>query len=138
MPDRTVSVSIITWNSDRYIVGCLDAVLRQTGTHLDVVVVDNASTDNTRRILGNYRSRIRLIKNERNLGFAAAQNQAIRCSRAPWVLALNPDVLLQPDFIANLLEAAAADPRAGTICGKLLSIGPGFTRLPQRARYAAG
>ena len=138
MPDRTVSVSIITWNSDRYIAQCLDAVLRQTGTHLDVVVVDNASTDNTRRILAKYRSRIRLIKNERNLGFAAAQNQAIRCSRAPWVLALNPDVLLQPDFIANLLEAAAADPRAGTICGKLLSIGPGFTRLPQARIDSAG
>jgi GT2 family glycosyltransferase len=138
MPDRTVSVSIITSNSDRYIAGCLDAVLRQRGTHLDVVVVDNASTDNTRRILAKYRSRIRLIKNERNLGFAAAQNQAIRCSQAPWVLALNPDVLLQPDFIANLLEAAAGDPRAGTICGKLLSIGPGFTPLPQPRIDSAG
>jgi GT2 family glycosyltransferase len=138
MPDRTVSVSIITSNSDRYIAGCLDAVLRQRGTHLDVVVVDNASTDNTRRILAKYRSRIRLIKNERNLGFAAAQNQAIRCSQAPWILALNPDVLLQPDFIANLLEAAAADPRAGTICGKLLSIGPGFTPLPKPRIDSAG
>jgi GT2 family glycosyltransferase len=138
MPDRTVSVSIITSNSDRYIAGCLDAVLRQTGTHLDVVVVDNASKDNTRRILAKYRSRIRLIKNERNLGFAAAQNQAIRCSQAPWVLALNPDVLLQPDFIANLLEAAAADPGAGTICGKLLSIGPGFTPLPEPRIDSAG
>jgi GT2 family glycosyltransferase len=138
MPDGTVSISIVTSNSGRYIARCLDAVLRQKGTHLDVVVVDNASVDETRRILAKYRSRIRLIKNERNLGFAAAQNQAIRCSRAPWVLALNPDVLLQPDFVANLVEAAAADPKAGTICGKLLSIGPGFTPFPEARIDSAG
>jgi GT2 family glycosyltransferase len=138
MPDTTVSVSIVTSNSDRYIARCLDAVLRQRGTHLDVVVVDNASADETRRILAKYRSRIRLIKNDRNLGFAAAQNQAIRCSRAPWVLALNPDVLLQPDFISHLLETAAADPQVGTVCGKLLSIGPGFTPLPDPRIDSAG
>jgi GT2 family glycosyltransferase len=139
MPDRTVSVSIVTSNSSRYIARCLDAVLLQKGTHLDVVVVDNASTDETRRTLAKYRSRIRLIKNERNLGFAAAQNQAIRCSRARWVLALNPDVLLQHDFIGNLLDAAAeADPKVGTICGKLLSIGPGFTPLPEPRIDSAG
>jgi GT2 family glycosyltransferase len=138
MPRTTVSVSIVTSNSDRYIARCLDAVLSQRGTHLDVVVVDNASADETRRILARYRSRIRLIKNDRNLGFAAAQNQAIRCSRAPWVLALNPDVLLQPDFISNLLEAATADPKAGTICGKLLSIGSGFTPLPEPRIDSAG
>jgi GT2 family glycosyltransferase len=138
MPDRSVSVSIVTWNSSRYVGRCLDAVLDQRKTHLDIVVVDNHSTDDTRRILAKYRSRIRLIKNERNFGFAAAQNQAIRCSRAPWVLALNPDVLLQPDFIANLLEAAEADPKAGTICGKLLSIGPGFTPLAEPRIDSAG
>ena len=132
MPDKAVSVSIVTSNSGRYVARCLDAVFLQQETHLDVVVVDNASTDETRRILAKYRSRIRLIKNERNLGFAAAQNQAIRCSRSSWILALNPDVLLQPDFISNLLEAAAeAHPKAGTMCGKLLSIGPGFTPLPE-------
>ena len=138
MPVGTVCVSIVTSNSDRYIARCLDAVLRQREVHLDVVVVDNASTDDTRRILAKYRSRLRLIRNESNLGFAAAQNQAIRCSKAPWVLALNPDVLLQPDFIANLLEAAATDPQAGTICGKLLSIGPGFTPLSEPRIDSAG
>jgi len=101
-------------------------------------VVDNASTDDTPRILAKYRSRIRLIENDRNLGFAAAQNQAIRFSKAPWVLALNPDVLLEPDFLAGLLEAGAAEPRAGTVCGKLLSIGPDFAPLPEARLDSAG
>jgi GT2 family glycosyltransferase len=138
MPGDTVCVSIVTSNSERYVARCLDAVLRQKETHLDVVVVDNDSRDHTHHILAKYRSRLRLIKNERNLGFAAAQNQAIRCSSASWVLALNPDVLLQPDFIANLIEAAQADPQAGTICGKLLSIGPGFVPLREPRIDSAG
>jgi GT2 family glycosyltransferase len=134
----TVCVSIVTCNSGRYIERCLDAVFRQTGAHLDLVVVDNASTDNTRKVLAKYRSRLRLIKNDRNLGFAAAQNQAMRCSGAEWVLALNPDVLLNPGFIKSLLDAADADPRAGTLCGKLLSIGAGFTPLPTPRIDSAG
>jgi GT2 family glycosyltransferase len=95
------------------------------------VVVDNASTDNTCNALAEFRGRIRLIRNQRNLGFAAAQNQAIRQSSAPWVLALNPDVLLAQGFLQELLEAAKLDPQAGTLCGKLLSIGPGFRPLPE-------
>jgi len=72
---------------------------------------------------------VRVIRCDRNLGFAEAQNRAIRSSSAPWVLTLNPDVLLCPGFIRALVEAGQADPEAGAVCGKLLSIGPGFTPL---------
>jgi GT2 family glycosyltransferase len=112
--------------------------LAQKGAHLEIVVVDNASTDNTCQILAEFRGKIRVIRNRRNLGFAAAQNQAIGQSSAPWVLALNPDVLLGPDFLCELLEAAKLDPQAGALCGKLLSIGPGFKPLPEPAIDSTG
>jgi GT2 family glycosyltransferase len=131
MADPSLSVSIVTCNSDRYIRRCLDALLCQKGVHLEVVVVDNASTDGTRKALSAYRGQIRLIRNPRNVGFAAAQNQAISRSTAPWVLALNPDVLLTPGFLQGLLEAGELHPRAGAVTGKLLSIGAGFTPLPE-------
>ncbi len=138
MPGPTVGVSIVTRNSERYIGSCLDAVLDQKGVHLDLVVVDNASTDTTRRILAKYRHRLRLIRNDRNLGFAVGQNQAISRSEAPWVLALNPDVLLTPGFLKDLIDTAEAHPTAGAVCGKLLSIGPGFQPLPERRIDSAG
>ena len=131
MAEPAVCVSIVTHNSQRYIRRCLEAVLAQQSAHVSVVVVDNASTDATRKELAAFRGRIRVIYNRRNEGFAAGQNRAIRRSSAPWVLALNPDVLLAHGFLERLLEAAAADPRAGAICGKLLSIGPDFTPLPE-------
>ncbi len=118
-----VSVTIVTYNSRRFIGACLESVLRQTDIPLEIVVVDNASTDGTLEILRKYAGRIRLIRNSRNAGFAAAQNQAIAASKAPWVLALNPDVVMLPGFIRALAEAGELDPGAGTVCGRLLSIG---------------
>ena len=131
MPDPTVSVSIVTCNSSVYIERCLESVLTQEGVHLDVVVVDNASTDETVRVLEAFRDRIHILRNDRNLGFATAQNQGILHSSSSWVLVLNPDVLLTSGFVRGLLEAAELDPRAGAICGKLLSIGPGFEPLAE-------
>ena len=131
-------MAIVTYNSERYIRRCLDAVLKQTGVVLDVVVVDNASTDTTRAILQRFRGRIRTIHNDHNAGFAAGQNQAIRASRAGWVLTLNPDVLLLPGFIRTLVEAGKADGAAGSVCGKLLSIGPGFQPLDERLIDSTG
>ena len=123
---QKVSVTVVTYNSARYIRACLEAVLRQEDVALEVVVVDNASTDATLEALAAFGPRIRVIRNASNLGFAAAQNQAIAASSGDWVLALNPDVLLRPGFIAGLVAAGRLDPRAGTICGRLLSIGPDF------------
>jgi len=138
LPHADVCVAIVTYNSQRYIQRSLDAVFEQTGTRLEVVVVDNASTDATRAILGRFKGRIRSIYNDRNVGFAAAQNQAIRASRAHWVLTLNPDVLLLPDFIRTLLDAGAANPAAGSVCGKLLSIGPDFRVMAEERIDSTG
>jgi GT2 family glycosyltransferase len=129
----------VTYNSGRYIRRCLDAVLAQQGPAgtprvaqpLEIVVVDNASTDDTREILRSYRKRIRTIYSNENLGFAEAQNRAIRATSTEWVLCLNPDVLLRPGFVRALVEAGEADPETGSVCGKLLSIGPGFKPLDQ-------
>jgi len=131
MPDAIVCAAIVTYNSERYIRRCLEAVLRQQGVPLEIVVVDNGSTDGTAAVLREFRGRVRVIRCGRNLGFAAAQNRAIRATSTEWVLTLNPDVLLRPGFIRGLVEAGQADPEAGTICGKLLSIGPGFQPLDE-------
>jgi len=128
----------VTYNSARYIRRCLEAVLEQRGIKLDVVVVENASFDGTLQILQDFGERIRILRQEVNRGFAEAQNIAIRFSRAEWVLTLNPDVLLQPDFISTLVAAGEAHPKAGTICGKLLAIGPDFERLPERLVDSTG
>jgi GT2 family glycosyltransferase len=138
VPGVKVCVAIVTCNSARYIRRCLHAVLRQEGGPFEIVVLDNASTDGTRKVLKDFSGKIRAILSDRNLGFAEGQNRAIAASQSEWVLTLNPDVLLERGFIRNLLEAGESDPRTGTVCGKLLSIGPGFRKLDERLIDSAG
>src|SRR5579863_22532 len=118
-----VSVTIVTWNSAKYLEECFAALSGQDHPHLEVIVVDNASEDATREVLKRVDSRRRVIYNDENVGFAAGQNQAIRASRGEWVLCLNPDVLLSPEFISQLVRAGEAHTDAGSLCGKLLRWG---------------
>lgn len=117
-----VSVTLVTYNSGRFIKRCLESVLEQKYPNLEVIIVDNASMDGTVDLLEPFADRCRIYYNDKNIGFAAAQNQAISLSSAEWVLTLNPDVLLLPNFIQNMVDAGNVDPKVGTVCGKLLSI----------------
>ncbi len=126
-----VSITIVTYNSGRFIKRCLESILAQGYRNKEVIVVDNASTDGTVAILEQFENRCRLVFNSTNVGFAAAQNQAIKLSSGDWVLALNPDVLLTPYFIDALLDAAQVDPRIGTVCGKLLTMRADFGLPPE-------
>jgi GT2 family glycosyltransferase len=118
----SVSVTIVTYNSGRFIKRCLESVLEQKHPNFEVIVVDNASTDGTIDILEPFSGRCRIYYNDQNIGFAAAQNQAIALSASDWILTLNPDVLLLPNFIQALVDAGNSDPKTGTVCGKLLTI----------------
>ena len=125
-----VSVTLVTYNSGRFIRRCLESVLEQNYPHVEVIVIDNASTDGTADILEQFADKCRIHYNQENIGFAAAQNQAIAISQGQWVLALNPDVLLMKDFIEELVIAGNLDKKVGTVCGKLLSISASFD-LPE-------
>src|ERR1700683_839615 len=132
MPLRDfVTVTVVTYNSGRFIKRCLESVLEQKYRDLEVVVVDNASTDGTVDILEQFADRCRIYYNDGNVGFAAAQSQAVALARGDWVLTLNPDVLLLPNFIQAMVEAGQVDPKAGSVCGKLLTIRPTFD-LPEK------
>src|SRR5215472_9032143 len=103
-----VSVLIVTWNSARFLPECFDSLDRQQYRDIEIVVVDNASTDGTRDLLRAGETGWRAVYNDSNVGFAAGQNQAIAIASGNWLLCLNPDVVLAPDFIQRLVEAGSA------------------------------
>jgi GT2 family glycosyltransferase len=115
MTQPEVAILIVTYNSRPEVATCLTAALR---TGADVLVIDNASTDGTQaavRTLG-----VRLISNQRNLGFAAAVNQGVCATTAPCLLLLNPDAVIAGG-IEDLVECFR-DSKTGAAGGKLLSL----------------
>jgi GT2 family glycosyltransferase len=123
MSDRSlVAITVVTFNSSRYIRRCLESALLQDYQPITVVVVDNASSDETASILRDFEDKVIVVYNQENTGFAAAQNQAIELANADWVLTLNPDLLLTSNFVSNLVAHASVDDAVGSACGKLLAL----------------
>ncbi|HVQ74700.1 MAG TPA: glycosyltransferase family 2 protein [Candidatus Binatia bacterium] len=118
IPSR-VSVTIVTWNSARFIERCLDTLAKQQHPVLEVVVVDNGSSDETPALLRRSSVASRVHFNAVNLGFCAAQNQAVALSSGDAVLVLNPDTLLTPSFVDESLRGFGAAPRVGMVAPKL-------------------
>lgn len=114
---RSASIVLITWNSARYLPRCFEGIARQTFRDRELIVIDNASSDGSVALARRNES-ARVLVNETNAGFAAAANQGIREAKGEFVLLLNPDVSLQPDYLERLVGAVVD--RVGAATGKLL------------------
>jgi GT2 family glycosyltransferase len=120
LPDPLVSIGIVTWNSAAVIDRCVAAVRAQSLAPVELLVVDNASTDGTRERVAAITASSERVRLPVNTGFSAAHNAAIARTKAPFYLALNPDVFLDPAFLERLLAAVRDLPRVGAAAGKLL------------------
>jgi N-acetylglucosaminyl-diphospho-decaprenol L-rhamnosyltransferase len=115
-PPADLAVVVCNYNTGDYLTRCLRSAFEQAGeARVEVVVVDNASRDGSadRAVAAN--PGVRLIRNPTNRGFAAAINQGIAATAAPFVLLLNPDGEIVGGTLGGFLKVAAEHPRAGAI-----------------------
>ncbi|MFL6246925.1 MAG: glycosyltransferase family 2 protein [Thermoanaerobaculia bacterium] len=115
MGSELVSVVLVTWNSAQYLPRCLDALRRQTHRAVELIAIDNASSDATLALL----EADTIIRNDTNRGFSVAVNQSIAVARGEYVLLLNPDCFLEPEYIELLVAALERTPDAGSATGML-------------------
>lgn len=114
-----ISIVIVSFNTAAMTIACLRSVIEQTRLEgVEVIVVDNASTDGSADAISRESSRIRLIQAERNLGFAAANNLACKEATGEYLLLLNPDTVVLDNAIGKLLAFAEAHPDAGIWGGR--------------------
>lgn len=139
-----VSVIVLNWNGAPHLAPCLESVVSLTYRPLELVVVDNGSTDGSQAWLREHYPQVRLIENPTNRGFAAGYNQAIAVCSAPYVLVLNTDVFLDPDFLALALRGFAHGPQVAAVTGRVfqeatreLLNGGFFLRRQLRIRHSA-
>jgi GT2 family glycosyltransferase len=119
-----VTIVIPSWNGRQHLRRCLPAVLAQTYSHFEVVVVDNASTDGSIDLVRDQFSQVHLIVNESNLGFAEANNIAIRATSAPFIATLNNDTQVEAGWLSELMRGIASDPKLGMAASKILYMKP--------------
>ena len=113
-----VSVTVVCYNHSRYLQRCVNSLRAQDYTNIEIIFIDNASTDGSQSMLASMPN-VRLIANKKNIGFSAAQNLGIESAAGEWILCLNPDTRLEPSFISELVCAGMLDHRVGIVCPKI-------------------
>lgn len=121
-----VAVIVVSWNVRRYLVECLRSVfveLQHARLRGAVWVIDNASTDGTAELVADLFTNVTVVANSENIGFAAANNQGMRLAltREPrYFLLLNPDTLVRPGGIGNMVRWMNDNPQVGMAGARLV------------------
>jgi GT2 family glycosyltransferase len=123
---HALSIVVITYNSRR-LIGTLLARLQPEVLRCDaeVIVVDNASHDDTADLVEREHPWVRLVRSAENLGFAAGNNLAVRHARGHWLLMLNPDALPEPGALSESIALMERHPEVGLGGGRLVDVGGG-------------
>ena len=130
-----VSVVIVSYNTREILRNCLEALFENSkGVNMEVFVVDNNSADDSSAMVQLDFPSIRLIANNRNLGFAAANNQAFALATGRYIILLNPDAYIRPASIEHCIAFMELNPQCGLAGGKIISpegrLEPSARRFP--------
>jgi len=117
-----LSIIIVNWNTKELLLNCLESIFRHPANlTFEVIVVDNGSSDSSVPAVREHYPNINLIANSSNLGFARANNQAIRSTVSRYCLLLNSDAELTPEALRGMFEFMEENPQVGIAGAKLLN-----------------
>jgi GT2 family glycosyltransferase len=116
-----LSVIVVNYNTACELKSCLQSViLHNQNVSKEVLVIDNASGDNSIKVLSDFLPEIKLIKNNKNIGFSAAVNDGLRRVDSEYILLLNPDTILPPNCLRTQIDFLKANPSVGMLGPKLI------------------
>lgn len=115
-----ISVIIPNYNGEKIIDGCIQSLLQQEYKDFNIIVVDNNSTDDSVKIIEEKYPSITLIKNNENLGFAAAVNIGIKASKSDFVALLNNDTEVDTKWLGNLYSVVSKDDKIFSASSKMI------------------
>ena len=100
-----VSIIILNYNAGDLLLNCVDSVFKSTYPNFEVIIVDNLSTDNSHIRCKEKFEKIQLIENKKNLGYCEGNNVGIKSANGEFILILNPDTIVEPDWLNELFSA---------------------------------
>ena len=128
-----LSIVIVNYNVRDLLVDAIESVIAASdGLEVEIIVVDNASTDGAMELLAREYPDVHRIRLERNIGFGGANNRGIEVARGEYILLLNPDTVLEEETLREMRRFMERTPRAGVATSKILrpdgSLEPGARR----------
>jgi len=115
-----ISVVVLNWNGQQVVEKCLKSLQEQTYDPLELIVVDNASTDGSAELVKKGFSDVKVIVNKTNLGFGGGNNVGIQASQGRYIMMLNNDTRLDPHCIEELRRCIEENDRYGACASKIL------------------
>ncbi len=118
-----ISVIIVNYNVKEYIISCIESIYKHSCSkvNFEVIVIDNNSEDGSTTKIRDLFPQVSLHKNNKNLGFSIAANQAAKFSKGDYILILNPDTLFKDDVLKKLFDEAKNEARLGVLGPSLIS-----------------
>ncbi|MFW5692179.1 MAG: glycosyltransferase family 2 protein [Chloroflexota bacterium] len=120
MKQRLLSVVIPHWNGKQYLQTCLDALIAQTYTEIEIIIVDNASTDGSQAYIRENYPGVHLIELPENRGFTGACNAGMQAAAGEFICLLNNDTEVEPSWAAAVVAAFERDTSIGSVASKML------------------
>lgn len=120
MSEPLVSIVIVNWNDAKWLRDCLESLVATGYPNLEIILVDNGSTDDSVALIRREFSDVQVLENKENLGFARANNQGILASRGEYVVLLNADTKVGKGWVQEQVKVMEADPKIGMCGGKML------------------
>jgi len=115
-----ISAIIVNYNGGVYLRSCIQSLQEQTYPIHEIIIVDNASSDSSLQSISNL-TKCKVIKQNYNTGFAVATNLAVaHVNEAEWLLLLNPDANLEPNWLESMIEVASHQPEAVMLASRLI------------------
>lgn len=120
MKNPLVSIVILNWNGKKHLARCLRSLAKITYKPVEIIVVDNNSSDGSQGLVKKEFPSVKLIASRKNYGYSGGNNVGIRASRGKYILILNNDTEADMNFLEPLVAACEEDPTIGCIQSKLL------------------
>ncbi|MDC0856989.1 glycosyltransferase family 2 protein, partial [Candidatus Nitrosopelagicus sp.] len=100
-----VSIIVLNYNAGQLLLNCVDSLKKSTYSNLEIIVVDNISSDGSQTKCKEKFPNIRLIQNKKNLGYCGGNNIGIKEAKGEYIVILNPDTIIEPNCIEELISA---------------------------------
>jgi len=115
------SVIIPNWNGKHFLNDCLSSLLKQDYPKLEIILVDNNSSDGSVEYVRKNFPSVRIVENDKNLSVSGGTNSGIRIAKGEYLIALNNDMTFRKDCVSELVKAAESDEKIGVVGGMWLS-----------------